>query len=245
LIEHKGLLFTEKMPGPRKDTQLCVLDPPESCHRMLQTKERVPVTSNDQGWRLNFRKMRPYIVSSIPNIGLCVPDGFPLQSGIILSMMENKATSKILVDFSPGSKKPFATRNGLVGTVVPNTLQDKGLDLFGERGCKDKGHRSPFAQAAQMDGVEPQSVDQFAEFPGSVFKVSLLIGEVTFRPTMSETIVDNKGEASGKGLNLIFPGPGRPCAIMEPNEWFALPVGLVIYGSLTQVYFGHLSLGMG
>jgi hypothetical protein len=96
-----------------------------------------------------------------------------------------------------------------------------------------------------MDGVETQSVDQFAEFRGSVFKVSFLIGEVTFRPTVSETIVDNKGEVSGKGLNLVFPGLGRPCAIVEPNEWLAFPVGLVIYGSLTQVYFGHLSSRIG
>jgi hypothetical protein len=241
LIKHKWRFFTEKMPGPGKDTQFRVLDPPERCHRMLQTKERVPVTSNDQSWRLNLRKMTSYVVGSIPNIGLCGSDGLPSQSGIILSMMENKAAFQILIDLSPGSKKPPASRNGLISGVVPHTLEDKGLNLIWRRGCKDKGHRPPFAQAAQMDGVESQGVDQFAELPGSGFKVSLLIGEVAFRPTVSETIVDNKGEVSGKGLNLVFPGLGRPCAIVEPNEWFAFPMGLVIYGSLAQFYFRHRS----
>jgi hypothetical protein len=50
-----------------------------------------------------------------------------------------------------------------------------------------------------MNGVESQTVHQFLQFIGSVFKVSLLIGEATFRPTVSETIVNDKGEVPGKG----------------------------------------------
>jgi hypothetical protein len=187
--------------------------------------------------------MRPYIVSSIPNIRLGVPEGLPFQSGIVLSMMVNKAAFKISMDFGPRLKKPFTLRNGLIGCVVPNALEDKGLNPLWKQGCKYKGDRTPFAQAAQVDRVEPQTVHQFAEFIGSVFKVSLFVGEVTFRPTVAETIVSDKGNVPGKSSDLVFPGLARTCAIVEPDEGLALPVDLVIYGSLTQAYFGHLFPG--
>jgi hypothetical protein len=121
------------MPSPGNNTQLSILDPLVSHHRMLYTKKLVPVTSNDQGRRLNLRKTRADVVGSIPYIVLCVSDGLPQQASIIVSVMVDKATFKIPIDFSPRSKKPFTSRNGLIGTVVPNTLEDKGLYPLGKR----------------------------------------------------------------------------------------------------------------
>jgi hypothetical protein len=90
---------------------------------VFQAKEWVTVTPHDQRRGFNTGKPWPKIVGSAPNIVLCLSDSLPLQHGIVLSMVIDKPISKRLIDFRPGLKVLFTLGNGLIRSVIANTLE--------------------------------------------------------------------------------------------------------------------------